>query len=99
MVTSSTTATLAAKSAATSVPIVILNVPHPLGEGLVASLAHPDGNVTGLSQAASAEIAGKRLQLLKDAVPNIGRVAVFISPDTARAEAGFLEFAAQSLHI
>jgi putative tryptophan/tyrosine transport system substrate-binding protein len=50
MVTSSTTATLAAKSAATSVPIVILNVPHPLGEGLVASLAHPDGNVAGLSQ-------------------------------------------------
>jgi putative ABC transport system substrate-binding protein len=78
---------------------VILNVPDPLGEGLVASLAHPDGNVTGLSHAASAEIAGKRLQLLKDAVPTMGRVAVFISPDTARAEAGFLEFAAQSLHI
>jgi putative ABC transport system substrate-binding protein len=74
----------------------MLNIP---GEGVVASLAHPDGNVTGLAQAASAEIAGKRLQLLKDAVPGIVRVAVLYSPDVARTESKFLELAAQFLGI
>jgi putative tryptophan/tyrosine transport system substrate-binding protein len=99
MVTSSSEATLAAKHATTSIPIVMLNVADPLSEGVVADLAHPDGNVTGLAQTASAEIAGKRLQLLKNAVPGVSRVAVLVSPSTEKTEERFLELAAQSLQI
>jgi putative tryptophan/tyrosine transport system substrate-binding protein len=99
MVTSSTAATLAAKHATTSIPIVMLNVPDPIGEGIVGNLAHPEANVTGFAQGASAEISGKRLQLLKDAIPSAVRIAVLMSPDTSQREERFLELAAQSLHV
>jgi putative ABC transport system substrate-binding protein len=99
MVTSSNGATLAAKQATTSIPIVMLNVADPLSEGVVADFAHPDGNVTGLAQTASAEITGKRLQLLKGAVPGVSRVAVLVSPSTEKTEESLLELAAQSLKI
>jgi putative ABC transport system substrate-binding protein len=99
MVTSSSGATLAAKQATASIPIVMLNVADPLSEGVVADLAHPDGNVTGLAQTASAEITGKRLQLLKDAVPGVSRVAVLVFPGTEKTEERLLELAAQSLQI
>jgi putative ABC transport system substrate-binding protein len=99
MVTSSNAATLAAKRATTSIPIVMLNVPDPLGVGLVASLAHPNGNVTGLANTASAEIAGKRLQLLKEAIPGITHVAVLVGPDPPQGEGRYLELAAQTLQI
>jgi putative ABC transport system substrate-binding protein len=59
---------LAAKRATTSIPIVLLGVGDPVAEGLVASLAHPGGNITGLS-AFTPELIGKRLELLKQAVP------------------------------
>jgi putative ABC transport system substrate-binding protein len=49
---------------------------HPVQRGLVAGLAHPGGNVTGLTETAGLEIGGKRLQLLKEAVPKVSRVAV-----------------------
>jgi putative ABC transport system substrate-binding protein len=99
LVTSSSGATLAAKRTTTSIPIVMLNVPDPLGEGIVTSLAHPGGNVTGLAQTASAAIAGKRLQLLKDAIPGISRLGVLLGPDTPEAEGKFLDAAATSLHL
>ena len=63
-----TLAALAAKRATTSIPIVPLGVGDPVAEGLVASLAHPGGNITGLS-AFTPELIGKRLELLKQAVP------------------------------
>ncbi len=66
----------AAKQATSTIPIVIVNVPDPVGRGLVASLAHPGGNVTGLSWTAGLELLGKQLQLLKEAVPTASRVAV-----------------------
>ena len=66
----------AAKQATATIPIVILNVSKPVEEGLVASLAHPGGNVTGLIDTIGGELGGKQLQLLKEAVPKLSRVAV-----------------------
>jgi putative ABC transport system substrate-binding protein len=68
-------ATRAAKEATTTIPIVMTNDGDPVGTGFVASLARPGGNVTGLSTLAP-ELSGKRLELLKETVPNLSRVAV-----------------------
>ena len=71
----------AAKQASPTLPIVMTNVCDPIGTGLVVSLAQPGANITGLS-IMSPELSGKRLELLKEAVPKIRRVAVFQNPDT-----------------
>jgi putative ABC transport system substrate-binding protein len=63
----------------TTIPIVIGNAGDPMGIGLVASLARPGGNITGLSQM-SPELMGKRLELLKEMVPSASRVAVLFNP-------------------
>jgi putative ABC transport system substrate-binding protein len=63
-----------------TIPIVITDAYDPVGEGLVASLARPGGNVTGLMFSASPEIAGKHLEMLKEAVPKLSRVAVLYGP-------------------
>jgi len=76
-----TLATQAAKRATSTIPIVMAIVADPVGSGLVANLAHPGGNVTGLSLML-AELSAKRLQLLKEAIPRIARVAVLWNPDT-----------------
>jgi putative ABC transport system substrate-binding protein len=74
IVTGGTPATQAAMKATTTIPIVMVGIGEPLRTGLVASLAKPGGNVTGMTQL-GAEVAGKRLQILKDTVPNVSRVA------------------------
>jgi putative tryptophan/tyrosine transport system substrate-binding protein len=74
IVTGGTAATQAAMQATTTIPIVMVATGDPLRTRLVASLARPGGNVTGFTQL-GAEVAGKRLQILKDAVPNVSRVA------------------------
>jgi len=61
------------------IPIVMATSGDPVGAGLIASLAHPGGNITGLSSV-SADISGKRLQLLKEAAPKVVRVAMFYNP-------------------
>src|SRR5215831_18967494 len=81
LVTSAEEATLAAKRATTRIPIVMMNVSDPVGQGIVASLAHPAGNITGGTQDDSAEVAAKRVQLLKDALPQTARLAVLLNPD------------------
>jgi ABC-type uncharacterized transport system substrate-binding protein len=81
LVTSAEEATLAAKRATTRIPVVMLNVSDPIGQGIVASLARPEGNITGGTQDDSAEIAAKRVQLLKDALPQTARLAVLLNPD------------------
>jgi ABC-type uncharacterized transport system substrate-binding protein len=74
-----------AKQATQSIPIVAVTSADPVKGGLVASLARPGGNVTGVTFL-SADLAGKRLQLLKEAVPAISRVGVLFNPDHADDE-------------
>src|SRR5262249_21447056 len=80
IVTFGSPATQAAKQATTTIPIVMGSIGDPIKAGFVASLAHPGGNVTGNSLL-SAEVAAKRLQLLKLAVPTMSRVALLWNPD------------------
>lgn len=79
IVVTSTPSTIAAKNATKSIPIVFTWAVDPVESGLVASLANPGGNVTGLSTQAP-ELVGKRLELLKEAVPALARIAVLWHP-------------------
>jgi putative ABC transport system substrate-binding protein len=83
IVTGSNVNTVAAMKATSSIPIVMTSGADPVAAGLVASLARPGGNVTGLTQDTGNEIFGKRLELLKDALPNLSRVGVLWNPDSA----------------
>jgi putative tryptophan/tyrosine transport system substrate-binding protein len=80
IVTAGTPAALAVKKATTSIPLVMAAVGDPIGVGLVASLARPGGNVTGLS-AIAPELEGKRLELLREVVPKLSHIAVLWNPD------------------
>jgi len=73
-------AVIAAKAASGRIPIVMIGVADPVGQGLVASLARPGGNVTGLSFTVGTETFGKSLELLKETVPNLRLVAVLVNP-------------------
>jgi putative tryptophan/tyrosine transport system substrate-binding protein len=87
IVTAGPAATRSAKEATVTIPIVMGNEGDPLGSGFVASLARPGGNITGLSNFAP-EISGKQLEILKDTVPKLSRVAVFgtsTNPGNAQA--------------
>jgi putative ABC transport system substrate-binding protein len=88
---------LAAKRATTSIPIVMTSAPDPVAAGLVASLARPGGNVTGLA-ALSPELNTKRLEILKDAVPKLARVGLLRSP-SASSQLTELRDAAQALKL
>ncbi len=77
----------------------MVNATDPVGRGLVASLAHPGGNITGLVQAESAELAGKRIQLFKDAVPQISRLAIVMNPEIHQAFWNVSQRVAPSLGI
>jgi len=70
---------MAAKRATTSVPIVFTSVSYPVEIGLITNLARPEGNVTGLANT-SADLGGKRLELLRELVPKMRRVAVLMDP-------------------
>jgi putative ABC transport system substrate-binding protein len=97
---STTPATEAAKKATRTIPIVMVALGDPVGTGLVDSLAHPGGNVTGMSMMAS-DVAAKRLELLKEAVPGISRVLVlsYLADPIAPLQVKALEKAAPSLGV
>lgn len=78
---------IAAKRGLPNTPIVMMLVQDPVGTGLVASLARPGGNVTGLTTLAP-ELYGKRLELLKEALPGISRAGVLVNPTNAGSVAG-----------
>ena len=84
LLVSTTPANLVAKAATATIPIVMVSVADPVGTGLVASLARPGGNITGVTNIV-AELAAKRLELLKEMVPSATRVAVIINPDNPNA--------------
>jgi len=101
IVVSETNASLAAKSATTTIPIVMANPGDPVALGLVASLARPGGNVTGFS-ALGPELNTKRLEILKDAVPKLARVGLLMgSGGSAGRELSLKELkpAAQALKL
>lgn len=100
IVVDGTPATQAAKHATTTIPIIMVMVSDPVGAGLVSNLAHPDGNITGLSLMTT-DLSAKRLQLLKEAVPGLTRIAVLWNPDTTFHQKVIEEFraAAPSLSI
>ena len=79
IVTQGEAATRAVKEATSTIPIVMATSGDPVGAGLIASLARPGGNVTGLSSVGP-DITGKQLQLLKEAVPKVSRVAILYNP-------------------
>src|SRR5499426_2333278 len=78
-------AAVAAKQASSVVPIVFALASDPVGDGLVASLARPGGNITGLSIQAT-DLAGKRLELLREVVPGLHRLAIMANVDLPSAE-------------
>ena len=93
IVTASTPPAKAAKSATTSIPIVILDPGDPVASGLVTSLARPGGNVTGVSSIAP-DLAVKRLEMLKEAAPKTSRVAVLFNPAILPMEIAMTELKA-----
>jgi putative ABC transport system substrate-binding protein len=86
IVAANTYQVLAAKAATRTIPIVMWGVIDPVRRGLVASLARPGGNVTGLTDDAGLEILGKYLQFLKEAVPTASRIATLDSPPSAAGD-------------
>ena len=100
IVTEGTPPARAAKQATTKLPIVMASTADPVGSGLVSSLAHPGGNLTGVSWF-FAEITAKRLELLKEAAPHIKRVSVIYNPLNPISEPAVvaIESAAKTLKI
>jgi putative tryptophan/tyrosine transport system substrate-binding protein len=100
IVTAGTPASLAVKKATASVPLVMVAVGDPVGTGLVASIAHPGGNATGLTSI-TPELEGKRLELIKDMVPAVSRLAVLWNPANAYqlGDKKQVEAAAAVLHV
>ena len=77
---------LAAKSATSTIPIVFRHGGDPVGDGLVASLARPGGNLTGVSQLGGEGLTAKRLELLSELVPRAGVIALLVNPNSSTAE-------------
>ena len=79
IITAGSPATLAAKAATTTIPVVFQAVTDPVGQGLVESLGRPGRNLTGTAAGAGPELGAKYLQLLKEALPSLSRVGIFIN--------------------
>jgi putative ABC transport system substrate-binding protein len=101
IVVSGTNNAIAARKATKAIPIVMANVFDPMALGIVDSLAFPGGNITGLSNDVSPEMASKRLALLKDTIPQMSRLAILMNPDYAQDQTQWevLERAAPSLNL
>jgi putative ABC transport system substrate-binding protein len=84
IVQASTPGAAAAKAATTTIPIVFVGVADPVGSGLIASLARPGGNLTGVTLGEDLGLDGKRLELLREAIPKVSRIGVLWNP-TAQA--------------
>jgi ABC-type uncharacterized transport system substrate-binding protein len=100
IVTTGTPGALAAQQATSVIPVVMTTVADPVGSGLVASLARPGGNITGLSLQ-QADLAGKRLELLREVIPALRRLAILanVSNPNAVPEMGQVQAAARTLGL
>jgi putative ABC transport system substrate-binding protein len=98
IVTHGTANVVAAKQATSVIPIVFATLPDPVGDKVVASLARPGGNVTGLSNQAP-DLAGKRLELLREVIPGLRRLAILANVSTPTAEIGDVQAAAHTLGL
>jgi putative ABC transport system substrate-binding protein len=98
IVTTGNATTLAAGAATSTIPIVFRNAGDPVGAGLVASLARPGGNVTGLANL-NVALGGKRLELLAQVVPGLRRVALFRDPRASASAVQEMQAAAQALGL
>ncbi len=100
LLTYSNAAALSAKHATTTVPIVFAAAGDPVGTGLIASISHPGGNVTGLS-IQQTDLAGKRIEILREIMPQLGTLAVLANARSANAvlEMGEAQAAARSLGL
>jgi putative tryptophan/tyrosine transport system substrate-binding protein len=100
IVTPGSPATRVAKDATATIPIVMVNTTDPVSQGFIASLARPGGNVTGSSDFAG-ELSQKRLELLKEALPKVSRVAVLFDPShpAHAVEVGRMRSAAETLGV
>jgi putative tryptophan/tyrosine transport system substrate-binding protein len=98
IVTAVTQASLAAKHATRTIPIVFAAVSDPLGSGLVASLARPGANVTGTA-AMSSDVVGKSLEILTEAVPALSRVAVIWNPESSIGRKADMAFCAAYVRL
>ncbi len=83
IIAGSNPSTVASMTATATIPIVMVSGVDPVGTGLVASLARPGGNVTGLAADAGGEILGKRFELLKEMLPDLSRLGIMWNPDVA----------------
>ena len=90
IVTSGVRNVIVAKQATSTIPIVFVSAGDPVGYGLVASLARPGGNVTGLSSQ-STDLTGKRIELLREATPRLSRMAVMVNPSNPIAMLAMVE--------
>ena len=101
IVTAVTQASLAAKNATATIPIVVIAVGNPVEAGLIASLARPGANITGTS-AMSDELVGKQLELLKETFPNVSRFAALWNPANPvfqKQQLGAVEASARTLNV
>ena len=107
IVTQGVVPSMAARRASTSIPVVMATAGDPIGTGLVASLARPGGNVTGLTQM-NPEVTGKRLELLREMLPGLARVAILWNPgnpvsrpelEKTEASARLLRLSTQSFEV
>jgi putative ABC transport system substrate-binding protein len=98
IVTRGTQAALAAKHATRTIPVIITGLADPVGQGVVASLAHPGGNITGVS-AIVTEIYAKRVELLRELIPKAARIAALMNMSSPAVPAGWkeIETAARAL--
>jgi len=100
LVTANAVAIRAAKKATKTVPIVMLSTMDPVAAGIIDSLAHPGGNITGVTRLLR-DLGGKRLELLKEVAPKASRVGIFWHTETESSKVGFREYetAARALKI
>ena len=99
IVTGSNPVIVAVKQATTTIPVVMAVSRDPVGSGFVASLARPGGNITGLSNDPGPDILGKSMELLKETIPGVSRVAYLWNPADVKTYREVAEGAARKLNV